>query len=83
MNNKNGSFSVPPSETCNGCDFLRFGEKRCALTTQERPYPTELTYFTNSEGFIAVFPASWCETKLKKTKSRNKSKNKPNLNSNV
>ena len=36
MNNKNGSFSVPPSETCNGCDFLRFGEKRCALTTQEK-----------------------------------------------
>nr|DAI20400.1 MAG TPA: hypothetical protein [Caudoviricetes sp.] len=39
---------------------------RSPLTTQERPYPTELTYFTNSEGFTAVFPASWCGTKLKK-----------------
>lgn len=70
-------FKVPASETCNGCAHLRFGEKRCGLTSKERPYPSELSYFTNSEGFTAVFPASWCGTKLKKTKSRNKPKNKP------
>lgn len=69
-------FKVPASETCNGCAHLRFGEKRCGLTSKERPYPSELSYFTNSEGFTAVFPAPWCGTKFKKIKS--KSKSKPN-----
>lgn len=37
MNNKNGSFSVPPSETCNGCDFLRFGEKSARSPLKNDP----------------------------------------------
>lgn len=68
------NFKVPASETCNGCAHLRFGEKRCGLTSKERPYPSELSYFTNSEGFTAVFPAPWCGTKFKKIKSKPKSR---------
>lgn len=64
------NFKISLNECCNGCSNLDFKEKRCVKNT----CPEELTHFTNAEGFIYIFPTSWCGSKQKTQKKNQKTK---------
>lgn len=46
---------ISRDEICNGCTSLQFGPKKCLK------FNTFLTTFTNSEGYVSVFPCAECD----------------------
>ena len=47
-------MKISRDEICNGCTSLQFGAKKCLK------FNTVLNTFTNSEGYISVFPCAIC-----------------------
>ena len=52
---------ISSDEICNGCKWLDFSAKKCTCARNNNPF---LSYFRNSEGFVAVLPNESCGRKF-------------------
>ena len=62
-------FKLKSKETCNGCARLNFALHSCN-SPKAPALNSYLSTYTNSEGYIACIPGSWCAGTLKEERGK-------------